>query len=187
MRHLRVWGCDAEFAIPSLEGSEALGDTLADATQSESNESDSGSAANDSVEEQQPAQRLYPVRDRRPPCPYSGTMVGEQAFDDIDFALTAYGDYVPESLSAAFRDPNADHWKAAAQSEIESLHKRKTWILVDKLPPGKNLVSNKWVFTHKRDGNAKIIRYKARVVARGSSQRQGIGYEKVFCCAVWIY
>ena len=132
-----------------------MGDTLADATRSEGNESDSESAANESVEEEQAAQQRYPVRDRRPPCPYPETIVGEQALDDIDLALAAYGDCVPESLSAALRGPNADHWKAAAQSEIESLHKRKTWTLVDELPSGKNLVSNKWVFTHKRTAMAK--------------------------------
>ena len=59
----------------------------------------------------------------------------------LHWQLTA--DCVPESLSAALRGPDADHWKAAAQSEIESLHKRKTWTLVDELLSGKNLVSNK--------------------------------------------
>ena len=39
------------------EGSEAVGDTLADATRSEGNESDSESAANESVEEEQAAQQ----------------------------------------------------------------------------------------------------------------------------------
>ena len=68
-----------------------------------------GSAANDSVEEEQPAQIRYPVRNRRPPCPYPGTIVGEKAFDDIDLALAAYGDYIPESLSAALRGLDADH------------------------------------------------------------------------------
>ena len=167
----------AEFAIPFPDGPEAVG---ADAAQQESN--DSESAENDSMEEEQPspAQRRYPVRDRHPPRPYPGTIVGEQAFDDIDIALAAISDCVPESLSAALRSPNADRWKAAAQSEIESLHKKKTWTLVDELPPGKNLVSSKWVFTHKRDGNGKIVRYKARLVARGFSQRQGIDYEEVF-------
>ena len=110
--------------------------------------------------------------------------MGEQAFDDIDIAMAAIDGSVPKSLSDAMRSPDAECWKAAAQSEMDSLNKENTWILVDKLPPGKNLVSNKWVFTHKRDGTGKIVRYKARLVARGFSQRHGVNYAEVFAPVV---
>ena len=172
-----------EFAIPVPETArmpEPVGDPL---LLSDNEESDSFDTSTEEEEQPIPSARRYPSRNRQPPTPYPGILMGEQAFDNIDIAMAAI-DKIPTSLSAAMRGPDGDRWKAAAQSEMDSLHKKETWTLVDKLPPGKNLVSNKWVFTHKRDSTGKIVRYKARLVARGFSQREGIDYEEVFAPVV---
>jgi hypothetical protein len=62
---------------------------------------------------------------------------------------------------------------------MRALEKNKTWELVD-LPPGKQPVGCKWVFTIKHTPEGKIDRYKARLVAKGYTQTYGIDYEETF-------
>ena len=47
-------------------------------------------------------------------------------------------------------------------------------------PPGAEIVSSKLVFDHKKDRDGNIVRYKARLVARGYTQEYGISYEETF-------
>ena len=54
-----------------------------------------------------------------------------------------------------------------------------TWELVP-LPEGKNVVGSRWVFKVKRDENGSVERFKARLVAQGYSQAEGIDYHEVF-------
>ncbi|GKD58429.1 putative ribonuclease H-like domain-containing protein, partial [Tanacetum coccineum] len=53
------------------------------------------------------------------------------------------------------------------------------WILVD-LPIGKRAIGTKWVFRNKKDERGIVIRNKARLVAQGHRQEEGIDYEEVF-------
>ncbi|GJU88636.1 putative ribonuclease H-like domain-containing protein [Tanacetum coccineum] len=53
------------------------------------------------------------------------------------------------------------------------------WILVD-LPNGKRAIGTKWVFKNKKDERGIVIRNKARLVAQGHRQEEGIDYEEVF-------
>ena len=73
----------------------------------------------------------------------------------------------------------AKEWIMAIQEEYESLMKNGTWELVE-LPPGKNLVTCKWVFKAKHDANGNIVRFKARLVARGFAQACGIDYFETY-------
>ncbi|GJU93153.1 putative ribonuclease H-like domain-containing protein [Tanacetum coccineum] len=53
------------------------------------------------------------------------------------------------------------------------------WKLVD-LPNGKRAIRTKWVFRNKKDERGIVIRNKARLVAQGHRQEEGIDYEEVF-------
>nr|GFA01239.1 hypothetical protein [Tanacetum cinerariifolium] len=57
--------------------------------------------------------------------------------------------------------------------------KRKVWILVD-LPYEKRAIGTKWVYRNKKDEKGIVIRNKARLVAQGHTQEEGIDYEEVF-------
>lgn len=69
------------------------------------------------------------------------------------------------------------------QEEIEAHESNGTWVLID-LPPGKNAIGGKWVFKAKTGMNGEVIRYKARYVAQGFSQKFGEDYDEVFAPVV---
>nr|GEX16376.1 hypothetical protein [Tanacetum cinerariifolium] len=57
--------------------------------------------------------------------------------------------------------------------------KRNVWILVD-LPHKKRAIGTKWVYRNKKDERGIVVRNKARLVAQGHIQEEGIDYEEVF-------
>ncbi|GJS18845.1 ribonuclease H-like domain-containing protein [Tanacetum coccineum] len=56
---------------------------------------------------------------------------------------------------------------------------QKVWILVD-LPYGKKAIGTKWVYRNKKDERGVVVRNKARLVAQGHRQEEGIDYDEVF-------
>jgi len=75
--------------------------------------------------------------------------------------------------------------------ELESLHKNRTWELV-KPPKGQKVIGYKWVFK-KKDGSPRVDTacYKACLVAKGFSQREGIDFNEVFSpvvkhSSIWV-
>ncbi|GJR43928.1 putative ribonuclease H-like domain-containing protein [Tanacetum coccineum] len=64
-------------------------------------------------------------------------------------------------------------------SQEESKKLQKVWTLVD-LPNGKRAIGTKWVFRNKKDERGIVIRNKARLVAQGYTQEEGIDYDEVF-------
>ncbi|GJZ36664.1 putative ribonuclease H-like domain-containing protein [Tanacetum coccineum] len=65
------------------------------------------------------------------------------------------------------------------QEELLQFKLQKVWTLVD-LPNGKRAIGNKWVFRNKKDERGIVIRNKARLVAQGYTQEEGIDYDEVF-------
>jgi hypothetical protein len=88
----------------------------------------------------------------------------------------ACDDGEPRSFTEAERHAA---WRAVMQSEMDAVEKNCTWELAD-LPRGHSAITLKWVFKLKRDEAGAIVKHKARLVARGFVQREGIDFDDTF-------
>ena len=108
-------------------------------------------------------------RERRPPTRFGYTnMCVSNHFveaEEIDF-------------SEALNGPEAEQWKLAMDEELQSFEYNDAWELID-TPGDTTIVQSKWVFNKKLDVNNKV-RYRARLVAKGFSQRSGTDYVDTF-------
>nr|GEW02251.1 putative ribonuclease H-like domain-containing protein [Tanacetum cinerariifolium] len=85
-------------------------------------------------------------------------------------------DQEPKRVHQALKDPS---WFETMQEELLQFKMQKVWVLVD-LPHGKRAIGTKWVFMNKKDKRGIVVRNKARLVAQGHTQEEGIDYEEVF-------
>jgi hypothetical protein len=93
---------------------------------------------------------------------------------DAELHLTHTGE--PCSLAEAEGDAA---WHVAMQQEMDSIEHNHTWELVD-LTAGHRLITMKSVFKLKKNEAGEVVKHKARLVARGFSQQEGIDYDDAF-------
>ncbi|CAI7787396.1 unnamed protein product [Closterium sp. NIES-54] len=84
----------------------------------------------------------------------------------------------PRTYAEAVPGPWASQWRAAMDSEMASY--KSTGTYVDEVPPlGANVVDGMWIFRVKRPPGSPSV-FKARYVARGFSQREGVDFFQTF-------
>nr|AAM00978.1 Putative retrovirus-related pol polyprotein from transposon Tnt 1-94 [Oryza sativa Japonica Group]AAP53107.1 retrotransposon protein, putative, Ty1-copia subclass [Oryza sativa Japonica Group] len=81
-------------------------------------------------------------------------------------------DDTPRTIEEAYSSPDADYWKEAVRSEMDSIMSNGTWEVVER-PYGCKPVGCKWVFKKKLRPDGTIEKYKARLVAKGYTQKEG--------------
>ncbi|KAK1696021.1 hypothetical protein QYE76_012718 [Lolium multiflorum] len=89
-------------------------------------------------------------------------------------------DDTPTSISEAYASQDADYWKEAVRSEMDSILANGTWEVTDR-PYGCKPVGCKWVFKKKLRPDGTIEKYKARLVAKGYTQKE------VHCAAAFVF
>ncbi|KAI3672658.1 hypothetical protein L6452_38755 [Arctium lappa] len=82
----------------------------------------------------------------------------------------------PTKFSEALEDPD---WIIAMQEELNQFDALKVWRLVPR-PKGKSVIGTKWIFKNKKDKDGIVVRNKARLVANGYRQEEGIDYDETF-------
>ncbi|PKU63096.1 Retrovirus-related Pol polyprotein from transposon TNT 1-94 [Dendrobium catenatum] len=82
----------------------------------------------------------------------------------------------PHTYTEAVRSP---HWRNAMSQEFQALQTQGTWDLVPP-DPTQNILGCKWIFRTKYLADGTIARYKARLVAQGFNQEQGLDYAETF-------
>ncbi|SYW84660.1 uncharacterized protein UHO2_04591 [Ustilago hordei] len=83
------------------------------------------------------------------------------------------------TLKEALAGDDAQQWQEAIRKELDGLEAMGTWEIVD-VPPNTRLVDSKIVLRLKLDADGIPVRHKARLVARGFTQREGIDFEETF-------
>ena len=151
--------------------------------------------------------RKAPIRDDDNPyfvtsygqrnCPGGGARIGEdrgaserggdEEIPDSDDNVTLVMDETakatkvgdPLSYNNAMSRQDAAEWRKACQAELNMFKKQGLYEEVPK-PCNHKIVGCKWVFLTKTGADGQIEHYKARVVAQGFSQVEGIDYNETF-------
>jgi transposase InsO family protein len=150
--------------LPDLEA----GDTTDGEAPPDIPEAAEAPAAQDQAREQDPARRVSSRANKgQPGKPYWTLRASEDNPGE------------PSNLKQALASEDAELWRAAMDDEMASLLQNGTWELSEP-PPGIKPLNLKWVFKVKRDTTGNVQRYKARIVAKGYEQQEGIDYNEVF-------
>ena len=112
--------------------------------------------------------------------------VWESVHGDADIAYAMYAGVAeaealePCTVDKARKQLDWPHWDEAIKAELKSLDGAHTWDVIPRLPKGTNIVDCKWVFKIKKNSASEIDKYKARLVARGFIQVQGVDYYEMY-------
>ena len=82
----------------------------------------------------------------------------------------------PKDINEAEKD---EFWLLAMQEELLQFERNNVWSLVP-TPKDKTIIGTKWVYRNKKDDTGLIIRNKARLVAQGYNQQEGIDYDETY-------
>lgn len=85
----------------------------------------------------------------------------------------------PKTWKQVQKSPNKEKWLKAADAEFATLVGMNTWKLVPR-PSKRKIIRSKWVFRAKKKFDGSLLKRKARLVAMGYTQVEGIDYDEVF-------
>ena len=94
--------------------------------------------------------------------------------------MTELINFEPSSFEEA-----AQHevWQEAMVEEYDSIMKNQVWEVVPR-PEGKKVARSRWIYKVRHAVDESVEKYKARFVAKGFSQKEGIDYEETFAPVV---
>jgi hypothetical protein len=82
----------------------------------------------------------------------------------------------PKNVGEALSDPD---WINAMHEELNQFERNEVWSLVER-PENYNVIGTKWVFRNKQDSDGQVVRNKARLVAQGYTQIEGLDFGETF-------
>jgi transposase InsO family protein len=97
-----------------------------------------------------------------------------RSFQNNDMAMISQIE--PKSIKEAIID---NSWIEAMKEELSQFDKNEVWTLVP-APQDQSVIGTRWVFRNKLDEEGKVIRNKARLVAQGYNQQEGIDYDETY-------
>ena len=86
----------------------------------------------------------------------------------------------PKTMVECQKRSDWNQWKEAIQEELASLKKREVFSSVIATPPRTFPVVFKCVFIREQNENNEVVRYKARLVAQGFTQRLGVDFTETY-------
>ncbi|GJR47503.1 retrovirus-related pol polyprotein from transposon TNT 1-94 [Tanacetum coccineum] len=88
----------------------------------------------------------------------------------------------PKNINEA---PKDESWVIVMQEELNQFISNDVWELVPN-PKDMTIIGTKWVFRNKLDENSVVSRNKARLVAQGSNQQEGIDYDETYALSAFL-
>ncbi|RVW54692.1 Retrovirus-related Pol polyprotein from transposon TNT 1-94 [Vitis vinifera] len=85
----------------------------------------------------------------------------------------------PTSYGQAINSENSTLWIYAMEEQLKSMKDNEVWDIVE-LPKGIKTIGCKWIFKTKHDSKGNVKRYKARLVAKEYTKKEGINYKETF-------
>jgi hypothetical protein len=82
----------------------------------------------------------------------------------------------PKNIDEALKDVD---WVNAMHEELNNFKRNKVWKLVER-PKDHNVIGTKWVFHNKQDQDGIVVRNKARFVAQGYAQVEGLDFGETY-------
>ena len=82
----------------------------------------------------------------------------------------------PSTVEEALVD---EHWVMAMHDELNQFKRNEIWEPVPR-PSKTNIIGTKWVFKNKQDEHGLITRNKARLMAKGYNQQEGIDFGETY-------
>jgi hypothetical protein len=90
---------------------------------------------------------------------------------------------IREFEPSTFEEATSRHvWRDAMMEEYNSIMKNDVWDVVPR-PEGKSVVTSRWLYKLKHAADGSVEKYKARFVALGFSQVEGVDYDETFAPA----
>jgi hypothetical protein len=80
----------------------------------------------------------------------------------------------PKKVDKALLD---EGWVSAMQEELHQFTRNDVWTLVPR-PAEQNIIGTKWIFKNKTDEHGTMVRNKARLVAQGYTQIEGVDFDE---------
>jgi len=87
--------------------------------------------------------------------------------------------FIPKTYAQAIACEDSAHWIRAMEEELAGLEDAGCFE-IEILPEGANAIPAKWIFTVKTDSLGRLVRFKARLVAGGHRQVEGIDFVETF-------
>ena len=82
----------------------------------------------------------------------------------------------PKKIDEALKDVD---WVNTMHEELNNFTRKQVWELVER-PKGHNVIRTKWVFRNKQDQDGIVVRNKARLVAQGYTQVEGLDFGETY-------
>lgn len=88
-------------------------------------------------------------------------------------------EFEPATYQEAVSCAKMEDWSKAMKEELNSHRELATWELVE-LPIGQKLLGSRWIYKIKKDASGQVIKRKARLVAQGFNQQQGVDFLEAY-------
>jgi hypothetical protein len=82
----------------------------------------------------------------------------------------------PKKIEKALRDVD---WVNAMHEELNNFTRNQVWELVER-PKEHNVIGTRWVFRNKQDQDGIVVKNKARLVAQGYTQVEGLDFGETY-------